>query len=349
VKDWLTSWGGSEQQLLDLLELYPDAPVYTSVYDQERLPQFGQYHIKTMAVPKWLAKGRRFEWLAPLLPAYFNSLQIKADVVISVTSGFAKAAHAVPPGKHISICNTPLRFAWNFAGDNRGRVARLLAPWFRRFDVRSSQSVDLFLANSNTVAKRIRDCYDRDSRVLYPPVHLDEFRQYRRAQKTAGWLVVGRQVSYKKTDIVIEAANRLGISLTVIGTGPELTRLQELAGPTVKFLGFVTEADMHREMSTAEALIFPAFEDFGLVPVEAMAAGLPVIAFGQGGATESVQDGVTGLFFQHQSADSLIEAWRRFQEIKWSAEASRKRAAVFSKEQFISGIQSVIEEIVHAG
>lgn len=344
VKDWLTSWGGSEQQLLDLLELYPQAPIYTSVFDRERLPMFAKYDIRTMRVPGWLAKGRRFEWLAPLLPAYFNHLRLRADVVVSISSGFAKAAHAVSPGKHISICNTPLRFAWNFAGDNRGRLAKFLAPWFRRFDVRSSRAVDLFLANSRNVAGRIKDCYGRDSEVLYPPVHVEDYLTIKRTAKPNGWLVIGRQVPYKRTDLVVEAANKGGIPLTVIGDGPELAHLKEMAGPTVQFLGFATAEQIKEEMAKAAAFIFPADEDFGIVPVEAMAAGLPVIAYGRGGATESVADGKTGLFFKEQTADSLLEAWARFQTHKWSDAVCRSQAHKFSKQSFLTSIQKYIAD-----
>lgn len=344
VKDWLTSWGGSEQQLLDLLELYPQAPVYTSVYDRARLPMFAKYDIRTMAVPKWLSTGRRFEWLAPLLPAYFNRLRLNADVVVSVTSGFAKAAHAVSPGQHISVFNTPLRFAWNFGGDDRGRLGKLLAPWFRRFDVRSSRAVDLYLANSHNVAQRVKECYGRESEVVYPPVHCAEYLAVQRAAKPAGWLVVARLVSYKRTDLVVEAANQLGIPLTVIGDGPEATRLQALAGPSVRFLGFTDQKVILDEMSWAAAFIFPSNEDFGITPVEAMAAGLPVIAFGQGGATETVVDGETGLFFAEQTASSLISAWNLFQKKTWSADRCRQRAAEFSKEKFLTSLQRYIKQ-----
>ena len=343
VKDWLTSWGGSEQQLLDLLEAYPEATVYTSVYDRERLPMFSRYDIRTMRVPAWFAKGRHFEWLAPLLPFYFSSLRIEADVLVSISSGFAKAARVKRPGRHICICNTPLRFAWSFGGDNRGRLARILAPWFRRFDVKSSRSVDRYLANSPTVVGRIKACYGRDSEVVYPPVHVDDYLQIKRAKSVVGWLVLSRLVSYKRVDIAVEAATKADIPLTVIGDGPELSRLKEIAGPTVTFTGFASAAAIKQAMASAAAFVFPANEDFGIVPVEAMAAGLPVIAYGQGGATDSVVSGETGLFFKEQTAASLLEAWRDFQSIKWSAESCRRRAEQFSKDRFLNAMKAEID------
>lgn len=346
VKDWLTSWGGSEDQLLQLLERFPTAPVYTSVYDRERLPQFAKYDIHTMRVPRWFAGGRRFELLALLLPSYFNRLQINADVVVSITSGFAKAAHAVAPGKHLSICNTPLRFAWSFGGDDRGRLSQLFAPWFRRFDVTSADSVDLFLANSRNVQERIKRCYGRESEVLYPPVNTEAFRRVRRTKKPRGFVTLSRLVAYKRIDLIVQACTELNVELTVIGTGPEEESLKRLAGPTVRFLGFADRERVLQEYAQAEGYIFAANEDFGISPVEAMASGLPVIAYRAGGALETVKEGVSGLFFNEQSVVSLKRAISRFRHHGFKSDECRAWAAQFDQAVFVRQAEEKIHSFI---
>lgn len=343
VKDWLTSWGGSEQQLLDLLELYPDAPVYTSVYDRLRLPQFAKYDIRTMRVPGWLARGRRFEWLAPLLPAYFGSLRIKASPLISITSGFAKAARVDGSGQHVCVCNTPLRFAWRFGGDRRGLLGSLAAPWFRRFDVASSRSVDRFLANSTNVATRIRECYGRESEIVYPPVHVTDYEGIKRRPDGEAIVTVGRLVPYKRVDLIVSFANALKLPLKVIGDGPEGAALRQLAGPTVEFLGFADLGRIKEELARARAFVFAADEDFGIAPVEAMAAGLPVFAYRAGGAIETVIEGKTGLFFDKQSVPAMKRRWARFLETDWKVEDCRRQARRFSQEVFQSKMRQIIE------
>ncbi|MDO8471654.1 MAG: glycosyltransferase [bacterium] len=342
VKDWLTSYGGSEEQLWQLHLLYPDAPIYTSVYDEQRLPQFKKATIKEMSLSGWFRKGRRFEKLALILPLYFSTLHLSDyDLVISITSGFAKAVTTNSQTVHLCICNTPIRFAWGFGTDKRGLLGSILAPLFRWFDKRSAQKVDYFLANSVNVARRIKQVYQRDSEVLYPPVHVENFIDLKRSRQPEGLITIGRLVYYKRIDLIIAACNQLQLPLTVIGTGPEESRLQKLAGPTVKLLGFCDTAKIKQELTKAKAFVFAAEEDFGIAPVEAMAAGCPVIALKKGGSLETVTS-KTGTFFNEQTVDSLVEAIQHL-PADWDIVSMRKQANKFSVEKFITGVTSFID------
>lgn len=342
IKDWLTSYGGSEEQLLQLHKLYPEAPIYTSVYDKERLPQFAKADIKTMKVPAFLAKGRNFEKLALLLPHYFKSLQLdEYDVVVSITSGFAKGIQTSAKTKHLCICNTPIRFAWDFGGDQRGLISKIVSPYFRWYDKASSRDVDVFYANSKNVAKRIKQVYGRKSEVLYPPVKVNEFSKIKRIEKSEGFVTIGRLVPYKRVDIAVEACTKLDLPLTVIGEGPELDYLKTLAGPSIKFRGFVDQAAVYQELAKAKAFIFCADEDFGIAPVEAMAAGCPVVAYKKGGALETVVEGKSGMFFEKQNSPSLIKTLREFKSFDTST--VKRQVDKFSVSHYREQITKAIE------
>lgn len=343
VKDWLTSYGGSEEQLWQLHLLYPEAPIYTSVYDEQRLPQFKQADIRQMPLSRWFRKGRRFEKLALLLPLYFSTLRLKDyDVVISISSGFAKAVNTDPRTVHICICNTPIRFAWGFGTDKRGLIGKITSPYFRWFDKRSARKVDHFLANSANVARRIQQVYNRESEVLYPPVHVENFIGLKRSNKPEGLITIGRLVYYKRVDLIIAACNQLKLPLTVIGTGPEEVKLRQMAGPTVTLLGFCDLTKIKHELAKAKAFVFAAEEDFGIAPVEAMAAGCPVIAYKKGGSLETVT-AETGLFFNQQSVDSLVKAIKLMPS-RWNRRNMQKQVEHFSVDSFIKGITDYIDQ-----
>lgn len=344
VKDWLTSYGGSEEQLLQLHQLYPEAPIYTTVYDPKRLPQFDQAKIHTMNVPVFWQTGRRFEKLAPLMPRYFRRLDLSEyDLVISVTSGLAKGLTIKRPTKHICICNTPLRLAWGFGGDDRGLMSRLFGRLMRSADVKGSQSVDVFYANSNNVAKRIEAVYGRKSKVLYPPVHVEKFA-VPAADNREGFITTSRLVPYKRVDLIVSACTELNLPLTVVGEGPERQRLEALAGPTVQFLGFVSDDRIKQLYRQAQAFIFAADEDFGIAPVEAMAAGLPVIAYQAGGALETVKPGVSGDFFADQTVQSLASVLQKFEGNKYENSAIKRYAKQFSVDIFTAGIKKAVDD-----
>lgn len=329
--------------------MYPDAPIFTTVYDEKRLPQFKGADIRTMRVPAFMRKGRRFEKLAPFMPRYFRSLNMaEFDVVVSVTSGFAKGIRTGETTQHICICNTPLRIAWKFGGDDRGLASRILGRLLRRFDYESSKDVDLFLANSHNVAARIKQVYGRDSKVVYPPVHTQQYA-ISGVAKTANFVTISRLVAYKRIDIAVEACTALNLPLIVAGEGPERERLQAMAGPTITFVGFVDELEKAKLCSGARAFIFAADEDFGIAPVEAMAAGCPVIAYHSGGALETVKDGVSGAFFPEQTAESLQKALQDFSETDYKKDKIVAQAALFDVRCFTDAIQKEIHDALSPG
>lgn len=343
TKDWLTSYGGSEEQLFLLHKLYPKAPIYTTVYDQERLPQFASADIRTMSLPAAMRRGRRFEKLAPFMPRFFSKLDLSAyDVVVSVTSGFAKGVHTSSRTRHLCICNTPLRIAWGFGGDDRGLASRLLGLALRKFDVKSSHDVDLFLANSKNVAERILQVYKRKSKVLYPPVHIERFTT-KRSSTPRGFVTASRLVPYKKVAIIVEACTRLSVPLTVFGEGPAESSLRRIAGPTVTFTGFAAPQKLVKAYATAAAFIFAADEDFGIAPVEAMAAGCPVIAYNGGGAKETVKEGLTGTFFYEQTVDSLADTITNFNPAAFDSIKIVAWVEQFSATHFVNQIDREIK------
>lgn len=342
TKDWLTSYGGSEEQLYQLHLLYPEAPIFTTIYDPERLPQFAQADVRTMKLPAALERGRRFEKLAPLMPRYFSHLDMSEfSVVVSVTSGFAKGIHTSSSTRHICICNTPLRLAWGFGGDDRGLASRVLGRMLRRFDVESSHDVDLFLANSQNVADRIKQIYHRQSKVVYPPVHVERFATKRVAHPD-GFVTTSRLVPYKHIDILVEACTRLQVKLTVFGEGPLRSRLEKKAGPTIHFAGFAREKELVKAYSQARAFLFAADEDFGIAPVEAMAAGCPVIAYNAGGAKETVNPLVSGVLYGEQTVDSVVQAIQQFDHSSFTSTKIAAWARQFSAQHFNAAVSSEI-------
>lgn len=346
VKDWLTSYGGSEEQLYLLHKIFPNAPIYTSVYDEKRLPQFKKAVIHELKWASWFKSGRRFEKLALVLPFYFSRLNLSDyDLVISVTSGFSKAVFTGPNTTHACICNTPIRFAWGFGNDQRGLLSGLAAPLFRWFDKWSAKRVNYFFANSKNVARRIKQIYKVESKVLYPPVHTEKFNKIKRSADPTCYVTIGRLVGYKKTDLIIEAFNELGLPLVVIGEGPEMSRLKQLAKSNVDLVGFADSDKINNLFKNAKAFVFAADEDFGIAPVEAMAAGCPVIAYAAGGALETVEPNKTGVYFKEQTVESLVKVISRYeQQAEWkkfNTKTLRAKAEEYSVANFEKNIKQI--------
>ena len=349
IHDYLAQAGGAERVVAALHALFPAAPLYTSVYDPKAtLSCFSKMDVRTSFLQRSLLSSRRFHKLAlGLYPLAFEQFDLSGyGLVISSSSAFAKGVITGPETCHICYCHTPARFAWREHDYLlQSRLTRLLAPWIcgmisglRQRDFDSAQRVDCFVANSHNIAGRIRKYYRREvDAVIYPPVETGRFTAAPTEEIGDHFLVVSRLVGYKRIDLAIEACNRLQVPLRVVGTGPEGRALRRLAGPTVQFLGRLTDAQVAHEYARCRALIFPGEEDFGLTPVECMASGRPVAAYGRGGALETVTAGKTGVFFGEQTPEAVMEALQAVMALQivpevLQAEAFRFDTSVFAQK-----------------
>jgi glycosyltransferase involved in cell wall biosynthesis len=282
------------------------------------------------------------------MPMAFEQLDMREyDLVISTSSAFAKGVITRPGALHVCYCHTPCRYIWDLYHEyTRDHPARMLiapiAHWLRMWDRYASDRVDAFIANSHETAARIRRHYRRDSQVIYPPVDVDRVVPNGRPPEDF-YLVVSRLVGYKRVDLAVEAANRLGRRLVIVGDGAERGRLESMAGPTVEFLGWQSDEVVAGLYARCRALLFPGFEDFGITPVEAQAAGRPVVAYGRGGATETVVDEVTGVLIPEQTAESLILGIRRLEESTFDANTCRRNAERFATSEFRRRLARVID------
>jgi glycosyltransferase involved in cell wall biosynthesis len=351
VHDYLNQWGGAERVLLELHRLFPEAPIYTSIWDRQRLHAFASAQIRTSFLDRMPSARRNHQLYLLLYPFVFSRLKLDCDIVISSSSAFAKSVSASRGSVHICYCHSPMRFAWNFRDYVAGEALplplvaalSLIMPMLRRWDQRTAERVDKFIANSRTVAERIRRYYGREATVVHPPVDVGEYRLG--LEEGHYFLIVSRLVPYKRLDVAIDAFNRLGWPLVVVGEGRYSVALRRMARANVVFLGRVDEAALKDLYCRAKALIFPGEEDFGMAPVEAMASGRPVIAFAKGGALETVAEGITGMFFQHQSPDALIEVLLSFNPRDYDPRLIRSHALKFDTKVFR---QKILEEVTTA-
>ena len=295
VHDYLAQAGGAERVAAALHILFPEAPLYTSVYDpRATLDVFAQVDVRTSFLQRWPISSRRFHKLAlPYYPAAFERFDFSGyDLVLSSSSSFAKGVMTPPETCHICYCHTPSRFIWRPQEYLRqSRTARIVTALLgsvmsnlRSWDVESAQRVDFFVANSYNVARRIRKFYRRDTAaIIYPPVETGKFAPVSPSEVGSHFLVVSRLLNYKRIDLAVEACNRLQAPLRIIGIGPDMAALKRIAGPTITFLGRLSDTEVVAELARCRALIFPGEEDFGITPVECMASGRPVVAYGAGG------------------------------------------------------------------
>lgn len=360
VHDYLAQSGGAERVVAALHSLFPSAPVYTSVYDPKAtLPCFSEMDVRTSFLQRSLLSSRRFHKLALGLYALaFEQFDFGAyALVISSSSSFAKGVITSPETCHICYCHTPARFAWRQHDYLRqSRLTRLLEPWMRgmisglrRRDFDSAQRVDFFVANSHNIAGRIRKYYRREvDAVIYPPVETGRFTPAPVGEIGDHFLVVSRLVGYKRIDLAVEACNRLQAPLRIIGSGPEDRALRRLAGPTVTFLGRLSDAQVAHEYARCRALIFPGEEDFGLTPVECMASGRPVVAYGRGGALETVTPGRTGVFFEEQTPEAVMGALRAAMALRVVPEDLQAEAARFDSSAFAAQMSAFVGQALEA-
>lgn len=338
--DWMDTFGGGERVLHELHRMYPDAPVYTTVYRPQALPaDMRGMDVRTSFIQRLPGIRRSHMAFLPLMPMAFEQFDFSGfDMVVTTSSACAKGVITPPGTANVCYCHTPCRYIWDLYHEyTRGRLAApLIAPvahWLRMWDRSSSDRVDHFVANSREVAGRIRRHYSRDSEVIHPPVDVDRIRPNGRAPEDF-YLVVSRLVGYKRADLAVQAATRLGRRLVVVGGGPELKRLRALAGPTVEFRGRLSDPEVADLYARCRALLFPGLEDFGIVPVEVQAAGRPVIAYGRGGALDTVVDGVTGTLFAEQSVEALAAAIEDHEARAWDPAACRRNAERFDAAEF---------------
>lgn len=359
VHDWLTSMGGAEPVVLEIHKLFPDAPIYTSVYDKEKMSAFHGLDVRTTYLQERLPKFLRYKHtLWPVARAYaFRKLDLSEfDIIISSSSAEAKAVRKTRPNQvHISYVHTPIRYYWSHYDEFRkefsfGPLTLFIRPfiplfvkWMRKKDLESVKGVDVFIANSEITQKRIKKYYKRPSTVIHPPVNVGRFTPPP-SGKRDGYVVWGRHVPYKRFDLAIQACNRLGRKLTVMGSGVDTERLKKLAGPTIEFPGRVSDKELVERAHKAKAFLFPNEEDFGIAAVEAIASGTPVIAYKKGGALDIVQDGETGVFFTKQTPEALAKAIEESEKITFRPSTLHRKAKRFEASLFATKIRKVVSD-----
>jgi glycosyltransferase involved in cell wall biosynthesis len=346
--------GGAERVLLELHRLFPEAPIFTSVFDANgTLDEFRSCDVRTSFLQALRPTLASYKKLLPLFPTAFQTFDFDAyDLVISSASAFAKAVRLPLKTHHICYCYTPPRFVWYWdsyrsrqgIGMFTAQTVKLLLPYLRRTDFVAAQRVDRFVTLSLEVARRIRSCYSKPADVVYAPVDLTKFNYT--SEPSDYFLVVSRLQTYKRVDTVIQAFNRLGIPLKIAGDGPDLERLREMSGPTITFLGHVTDDALVNLYAKCVAVILPGAEDLGLAPLEANACGRPVVAYAGGGALETVVPGVTGVLFGEQTVDSLIAAVVLAQRLEVRADRLRMHAEQFSTTHFREAFSKIVTEVV---
>lgn len=364
VHDYLLEMGGAERVLMVLAEIFPEAPIYTLVCDHKKWTQFfPRERIRASSlhqVPEFLRGHRR--WLLPFLPLAAETINLRDfDVVISSSAGFAKGIITNSGTVHVSYCHTPTRFLWDlyhYYVNGSSKLNWLKKPilhWLRLWDLAASQRVDYFIANSQNTRRRVKKYYNRDSNVIYPPVDIPSASYSLNGLKINAplgeyFLIASRLLSYKRIDLAVDAFNKTGLPLIIIGEGPERRRLEKKSGRNIKFLGWQPEEIKNLYLKHCAAFVFPGDEDFGIAPVEAMMLGRPVLAFRAGGLLESVIEGRTGEFFDEASPESLIEGLLKLKANarNYHPEFVKNHAKKFEKERFVKEIKEFIEKVTES-
>lgn len=361
VHDWLlSSVGGSENCFREIYSLYP-SPVYTLSWNPDAFQEteLADAVVHSSFIERIPWAGKKFKsFLLPLFPLAIEQFNLNEyDLILSSSHCVAKSALSNPDQLHICYCYTPMRYAWDLSPEYfkeakldrgiKGVLAKVALNYLRGWDVQSANRVDHFVAISHFVARRIWRVYRRKADVIYPPVNTDFFRPG--GKKEEYYLAASRLVSYKKIDLLVEAFSTMpDRKLVVVGDGPEMAKIKKLATPNIELLGYQSDSKLLELMQRAKAFVFAAIEDFGIIPLEAMAAGTPVIALRKGGVAELIEEGETGLFFEEQTVASIRDAVERFEKRgEWDLELLRRRTLQFSKERFRNEFHTFVEEKKH--
>ena len=349
--EYFAAWGGAERVALELHALWPDAPVYTLFHERRHEKTLSGWPLRTSWLQRLPLGNGRHRLLLPLLPRAVESLRVEdTDVVVSSASAFIKGLRVPEGARHVCYCHSPTRYLWDWSEEYlREEVPALARPFvrpllddLRAWDRAAASRVDRFVANSATVRERIRRCYGRDAEMVHPPV--DVGAHPLREERDDFYLVVSRLVPYKAVDVAVRAFNELGLRLKIVGEGRARGRLERMARENVEFLGRQPDAQVWELLAVARGLVFPAEDDFGIVCVEALASGRPVIALARGGATEIVEDGHTGVLFSEPTPDALADAVRRAESMRFDPRELRRAAERFDASIFREKMRRIVEE-----
>ena len=364
VCDFLTTMGGAENVVLAMHEAFPDAPIYTAIYNPDKVPSFSQLDIRTSSLQKMPQKLRNYHKLFPTLAVKAMRKLDLSEFDIILTSSYLhghQVTKSRPDQVIINYCHTPPRYYWSHYDEYRrdpgyGKLnpiirtlMPLMIPHQRKLDLEAAKQVDVFVANSSETAKRIKKYYKRNATIIHPPVDVMRFNPSR--DRNDYYVTVGRQLPYKRYDLTVQAATQLGINLKVFGNGPMHEKLVAMAGPTVHFytdrFGDASDSEVEEALNNAKGFIYPTEEDFGIVTVEALAAGAPAIALGKAGTLDIVQDGETGILFEHQTVEDVVAAITRAEATKFFPSKLQRTAKRFNKSLFITKLRKVVTDQIH--
>ena len=356
ICDWLISFAGAEKVVEAILEIFPSADIYTTVYKKEKFVGtcFEKHDVFESFIAKLPKASRLYQKYLPLMPLAIEQFDLSSyDIIISSSHAVAKGVIVSPNQLHICYCHSPIRYAWDFQNQYlnsssmgkglKGKAVRYLLHKIRLWDVRSANGVDAFISNSKYISRRILKCYRRESTVIYPNVSVDDFNIS--DNKSDYYFTASRLVPYKKIKLIVQAFAKMpDKKLIVIGEGEQDKEIAKALAPNVKFLGYQPFKVLKEHLENCKAFVFAAEEDFGILPVEAQACGTPVIAYNKGGTAETVLHGKTGVLFEEQTIESIINAVNNFEDngISYSPDEIKNHAASFSKDKFISSFSEFV-------
>ena len=349
IAEWLTSRGGAENVVFELTKIFPQADIFTTIFNSRLFPELKGKKITTSFLQKIPIINKKHQLAFPLLPKAIESLDLSGyDLVTSSSSAFGKGIKKDKDAFHICYCHTPMRWVWEPNRDRRlskipfnSSIKKMLKKW----DLKSNKGVDLFLANSKNTASKIKKFYGRDAQILYPPVDINSSLKAENCPKKDYYFTISRLVSYKKINLAIRACEQLNRKLLIAGSGPEEKKLRTIAGKNTTFLGQIDFSQKVKHYKQAKATIFCANEDFGIVPVESLSCGTPVIAYGKGGILEIIEKDKTGILFNKQTVKSLVDGIKKLEKMKFDKTYLEQSAKKFDKIHFEKGFRELIKNI----